>query len=289
MKEKRNIYEFVMLILVSLDIFLLAFSMFRSFTPQNRFILSVFDLIVCFILFIEFIYSFAYAKNKKYDLKHNWYYIIAMIPDILLSSILSFLGLNSFTFVFRLVGVVRIGRLLILLRNNLKNLSNFIKYTFLDVLIIILIILTIFGSITFYFVDTSVTTYFDSLWYVVVTISSLGYGDIVPETFLGRIIGFILIIGGICIYSVLIASVSSYYTRKLEKETRHSFNKRFNNLENKVEETHRILKKIEKLSLLDSEKSNKKNNIENKKSNIENKKNNIKNSMNSKHNSTDRN
>jgi voltage-gated potassium channel len=54
-------------------------------------------------------------------------------------------------------------------------------------------------------------TYGDALWWAVVTITTVGYGDIVPKTATGRITGVMVMITGIGVLGVLAGSLASYF------------------------------------------------------------------------------
>jgi len=54
-------------------------------------------------------------------------------------------------------------------------------------------------------------TYGDSLWWGVVTITTVGYGDIVPETRLGRITATVLMFTGIAMLGTVAASLASLF------------------------------------------------------------------------------
>lgn len=56
------------------------------------------------------------------------------------------------------------------------------------------------------------TSYGDSLWYSFVTATTVGYGDLLVTTALGRIISIILAIYGILFLGSLSGLVVSYYT-----------------------------------------------------------------------------
>jgi len=50
----------------------------------------------------------------------------------------------------------------------------------------------------------------DSLWWGVVTITTVGYGDIVPETTAGRIVAVVLMIGGLALLGALAGSLAAF-------------------------------------------------------------------------------
>ena len=50
----------------------------------------------------------------------------------------------------------------------------------------------------------------NSLWFIVITMGTVGYGDYSPQTYLGRVISFTAAISGIIISSLLILTLSRY-------------------------------------------------------------------------------
>ena len=60
--------------------------------------------------------------------------------------------------------------------------------------------------------EPNLTNYGDSLWYSFVTATTVGYGDLLVTTTLGRIISIILAIYGILFLGSLSGLVVSYYT-----------------------------------------------------------------------------
>lgn len=85
--------------------------------------------------------------------------------------------------------------------------------------ILLLIVLTVI----FYFAESkngtsNVHSLGDAFWYLLVTLTSVGYGDIVPTTFVGRIIGITLVILSLVVLGVLISSIASNIFTMIEEK-----------------------------------------------------------------------
>ncbi len=77
------------------------------------------------------------------------------------------------------------------------------------------------GSFSFFLfevgINPQVTTFFDSVWWAVVTLTSLGYGDIYPMTTEGRIVGIFLMFLGVLLIGLIAGSVSRHYFENRKK------------------------------------------------------------------------
>ncbi|MFZ5376529.1 MAG: potassium channel family protein [Patescibacteria group bacterium] len=79
----------------------------------------------------------------------------------------------------------------------------------------------------------------DGLWWASATVTTVGYGDVVPVTAVGRIIGVILQISGILLYSSLIGMVTVYVNRT---QTEYNWQRLFTRLD-QIEGELREIKK----------------------------------------------
>jgi len=61
--------------------------------------------------------------------------------------------------------------------------------------------------------NASIQSFPDALWWSVVTITTVGYGDMVPVTAAGRAMGFVLMLGGIAFFGGLTANLASLLVR----------------------------------------------------------------------------
>jgi voltage-gated potassium channel len=64
------------------------------------------------------------------------------------------------------------------------------------------------------FIDPAIKTPWDGMWWAWETITTVGYGDIVPITFTGRILAIMLMVMGIALISLLTANFSAYFIDK---------------------------------------------------------------------------
>ena len=91
-----------------------------------------------------------------------------------------------------------------------------------------------------YLIFGSSTNLFESFYFVIVTLTTVGYGDIVPKTFNERIITLLLIIVGIFIVSTITAAMSSYLTDRLIESDEDKFKE---NIENALQKNSKDIMK----------------------------------------------
>ena len=65
----------------------------------------------------------------------------------------------------------------------------------------------------------TITTFGDAIWWAIVTIATVGYGDVYPVTPLGRIYGAALMAGGFAMLGVASATIVSYISEKTRAES----------------------------------------------------------------------
>lgn len=63
--------------------------------------------------------------------------------------------------------------------------------------------------------DATITTFGDAMWWAIVTITTVGYGDTVPVTGVGRVLAITLMGGGLVIVGTISAIVVSVITERI--------------------------------------------------------------------------
>ncbi len=66
---------------------------------------------------------------------------------------------------------------------------------------------------------SNITNFGDALWWALTTITTVGYGDHYPITFLGRLVAAGLMIGGVAVLGVVTAAVASWLVEHVAIET----------------------------------------------------------------------
>jgi voltage-gated potassium channel len=99
-----------------------------------------------------------------------------------------------------------------------KKYMRFIRKGSLIRLILLTLIIIIFGSLGMYIVEIGKNNNVDSLgdafWWGIVTIATVGYGDIYPVTVTGRIIGAVMMIFGVGFLGMFTATIASVFIER---------------------------------------------------------------------------
>ncbi len=105
--------------------------------------------------------------------------------------------------------------------NNIKAFLHRITEGSLPRVVSFLILTLVVGGAAIVLVEggqETFTDFFTSVWWALVTMTTVGYGDMVPATPLGKIIGSIVIIFGVVLISMFTAAVSSIFVAAKIKE-----------------------------------------------------------------------
>ncbi len=87
---------------------------------------------------------------------------------------------------------------------------NFIRLPLvIRILLIVLVVILFYGGLIHIIEPKTFPTIFDGIWWAIVTASTVGFGDFVPETVFGRIVGIALILTGAGFLSTYFISLAT--------------------------------------------------------------------------------
>jgi voltage-gated potassium channel len=204
---KSTSYEIFIAMLSILSIFniVLAYAFVKDQYLQQ--ILQSMNLLLTSIFLLDFVYRLATAKSRSgyFFRQLGWADILSCLP---------FAQLKIFR-VFRLVRVYRLLReygVRFVLQSVVKDRAASALLTLLMAGILVLQ----FGSLAIlrieqYASGSNIHTASDALWYTIVTISTVGYGDRFPVTDAGRLVGALIIIIGVGIFGTFTGYLANVF------------------------------------------------------------------------------
>jgi len=67
-------------------------------------------------------------------------------------------------------------------------------------------------------VDPGIGSFRDSLWWAIVTVTTVGYGDVVPTSSAGRLVGALLMLAGVSAIPIATSLVVSVFISRLQAQ-----------------------------------------------------------------------
>ena len=214
MPRKVGKAEIIIGFLAVLSIFLIVLG--NIMLAQGRVPVGVYtvDLIICAVFAWDFVKRLHHYDSARTFLKEYWYELLAMIPAVALDMLVGLPILSIGLRALRLVRFVRIVLVAARLKRTASAADRFIDRSQLVYLVIItagIVVAAAFAvlALEFRFEASPIKSVSDALWWSLATVTTVGYGDIVPATPTGRIIGMFLMVVGIGVMAALISEVSA--------------------------------------------------------------------------------
>jgi len=136
----------------------------------------------------------------------------------------------------RLLRFLNVGRAGVVLLNALRRARDIFTHRGLHfVLLAVLVIMFVCSGLELAFErDTTGSTihnYGEALWWAIVTVTTVGYGDTYPVSAAGRGVAVVLMLVGIGLIGVLTATVASYFVQENEDEEKAELYERLDRIE----------------------------------------------------------
>jgi len=177
-------------------------------------VLMVMNAIFSVVFVADFLYRIVTAPSAAaYFFKHfGWADLLASLPFAQFKILRVFRLIRVYS-LLREVGIRTVGR----------TLSKDRAGSSLYILLLMGTFVLEFGSLLMLRVEqgapgANITTASDALWYTIVTISTVGYGDQYPVTDAGRIIGTVIIVVGVGIFGTFTGYLANFFLSPKSKE-----------------------------------------------------------------------
>ncbi|ALS97641.1 potassium channel family protein [Lacimicrobium alkaliphilum] len=228
-KIKLGPFDIGMMVLSIVAVVNISVLMVMQLSADVRHYLLIMDTFICVVFLMHFFYNLAHSKDRRLYFKEHWIDFVASIPAIEIFRLARFLQ------VLRVIRLIKQTRHLML-----SSLKDRIQTT-LATMMVALVILIGASGLSIYLIEfdlpnANIRTAEDAIWWSLVTISTVGYGDYYPVSTAGRVVSILLIISGVSLFGVISGYIASYFITPQEKDQLAVQNKRIIKMQQHVEE-----------------------------------------------------
>ena len=191
--------ELPLLILSFVMIPLLIGPLLWDLSTQEETTFLILDYFIWALFVVDLIIKLVISPNRGNYLRRHWLEVLVVVVPF-----------------FRPLRILRIfvfgSRAWVGIR-RLVNVDFLLVYGVGLVFIAATIVTSVEGG-----VGASIHSFADALWWSVVTITTVGYGDVVPITLVGKAVAVVLMLGGIAFFSGVTANLATFLIRRKEPE-----------------------------------------------------------------------
>jgi voltage-gated potassium channel len=212
LRKPSNAYQIFILVLTVLSLLVMAVMLLPTLSDATYKMLGMYDNLICVIFLIDFFLNLRGASRKRdyFIGQRGWLDLLGSIPSF---------GVFRLGGLLRLARLSRLARILRLLRGEQKKalikdiLENRSQYALFITILLTILVLTVCSTLVLQFEskspDANIHTGGDALWYALVTITTVGYGDFYPVTSAGRITAMFIMFMGVGIIGALASLLAS--------------------------------------------------------------------------------
>ncbi|MGC8732675.1 MAG: potassium channel family protein [Halothiobacillaceae bacterium] len=174
--------------------------------------LRTIDMAVWALFALEVVVNSLLVHDRPLYWRQNWLNLVIVfggLPLLFMSQAAAVAFLRVLRLVLLVVMVMRFAR---------RSLRLLARHTLAATLIMAFFLVISLGTLVAS-IEPDIPTFWDGMWWALVTISTIGYGDIVPKTPEGRLLGVILILFGVASFSMVTANLAAFVLSLRIEET----------------------------------------------------------------------
>ncbi len=223
-KQSSNAYQIFILVLTLLSLGIMVLLVLPWVSQPTKDLLNAYDNMICFIFLLDFALNMRRASSKRHYFieERGWLDLLGSIPS------LGFIGSGQYASLFRLARLSRLARIARLFRGNARQMlvddlvHNRGQYAVFITILSAFIVLVVASVTVLQFESTSpdanIKTGGEALWWGIVTITTVGYGDFYPVTMGGRLTAALVMFAGVGIIGSLASILASVLVSSGDEE-----------------------------------------------------------------------
>jgi voltage-gated potassium channel len=180
------------------------------------------------------------VEKKLHYLASNWMNLVIIFAGVPL-----LWGAGGYAGALRSLRVLLIFPLLISTSDTVRKV---LAKNHLGKTLLVALAFTLMSGLLIAGIDPNVEDIWEGIWWAWVTVATVGYGDVVPESTAGRVFGAVVILFGVAFFSLLTASFSAYFVSRGEVEIEEEEVEeiyRLQDIEKRLETMEKTLQRIE--------------------------------------------
>jgi voltage-gated potassium channel len=212
--HKIGAFQFALLVFTVLLLISFVADTALALPKEVSTLVHMLDTFGCAVFFADFCVRFHHAESKWRFMRWGWIDLIACIPNL---EVLRW---------GRLVRVLRVIRVLRGIR-SVQLIAGAVFHDKLHGTVVSLVfsalLLVSFSSASVLVCerqpDSNIKTAEDALWWSIATITTVGYGDKYPVTTEGRVIGMVLMVGGVSMFGCLSGIAATFFLGNKKRQS----------------------------------------------------------------------
>ncbi len=213
--KRSNAYDMFIFVLTVLSFAIMAGLVLPRVNPPTKMLLNAYDNIICLVFLFDFGMRMRRAPRKRdyFFGERGWLDLLGSIPSF------GYVGTGKYVALLRLCRISRLTRIIRMLRRQglrgiiqdvLENRSEYAVFITLLAAMIVIVLSSVFVlQFESKNANANIQTGGEALWWAIVTMTTVGYGDYFPITPGGRITGVFVMITGIGIIGALASIFAS--------------------------------------------------------------------------------
>jgi voltage-gated potassium channel len=174
-----------------------------------REVAAVANWVIWLVFLIEFAFVLVMAPRRRAALRAHWVDVAIVVLTVpVFGSALSALRMARLA---RLVRLLRLGMLAARALQAERNLTSAAIFRFVGLVTVFIVVLA--GSAESVVDKGDFPTLWDGIWWAIVTVTTVGYGDLYPKSVEGRVVAIVVMLFGIGFLSVLTAAIASRFVK----------------------------------------------------------------------------
>ena len=86
------------------------------------------------------------------------------------------------------------------------------------VIVVATVVTTAVGGFLMWVFDRDIGSFDDAMWWALQTVTTVGYGDVVPENGIGRVIGSVVLVYSVAFMAILTAAITTSFVERARRD-----------------------------------------------------------------------